>query len=306
MPVPAPSAWRWPASPGGRCPTSSGCATPGSTASIGSTGRTSTGARSCLDEPIADRETEAARREGAPPPARRDPPVGGAEIGVQLPGRDDQVVAAVEHLDSLTCRRGGVRRRRRRRADRRRGPPRTPAHSAQRACRWPGSGPVAPATAVASSRRSRRRRSRPPAAPGAGRRCSRRSCSRRRSGTGRRRGRGRVRVEAIAEVVDDVGGGRRADRDRSGWPTARRCHRRAVEQLRGRAGGPGTRSPTVSRPPVTTSSTRAAARDEHVSGPGQHVAASVAASRCEHRAAHRRARRRRRGGRSAGGRPGGP
>ena len=64
---------------------------------------------------------------------------------------------------------------------------------------------------------------------------------------------------------------------RTGLPTAPRCRSPNSARSARATGCDGTRTPTLSWPPVTTSDTRAARGRINVSGPGQNAAASFAA-----------------------------
>ena len=206
---------------------------------------------------------------------------------------------------AVALERGGLRRRRRR--------GRAPARPwrAGRVVRGqhPG-GPRRPAGRGQRRGRAAARRPRsgcrPGAAAAAGRWCSRRSCSRRRSGSGRRRGRrrgpgrgtARGRRRRGAAVVGLTRPKRFADGAATPSPVVASS---ALGQRVGRrpqpdgvaAAGDGVGHP--SRPRGSSS----------VSGPGQHAAASTAAAGGT-TAAQSRQPRRQRCGRSAGGRPAGP
>ena len=122
---------------------------------------------------------------------------------------------------------------------------------------------------------------RDPAGPenlGASSRCSRRSCSPRRSGSRRRRARRRARdrgdpprsSSTWAALVGLTWPNLFADGATTPPPKAS-----SMDVISGWA---GTRTATLSRPPVTSSSTRWPRRRSSVSGPGQHVAASTSAA----------------------------
>ena len=182
----------------------------------------------------------------------------------------------VEHGGTIAA----ARRSRRSAADavRRRARPRRAARSATPASPPPATGRWRrPARRRASARRPRRG-SRRGAAVAADRWCSRRSCSRRRPGSARRRARRRAPDRGTAPrsstTWSAVVGLTRPKRFADGAAIAR-CDRRSSSSVSGWA---GARRPTVSRPPVTTSGTRADRGSSSVSGPGQHAAASTSAA----------------------------
>ena len=144
---------------------------------------------------------------------------------------------------------------------------------------------------------------RPGAAPSAGRRCSRRWSTRRRPSRARRRAPGRRRRRGrrgrAAAVVGLTWPKRLAEGAAMPPPNAPSSPRAS--------GWAGTRTPTVARPPVTTSSTPGRRCEQE----GQRARASSASARAraagrDGRPPSRQLRRPPRGGRSAGGRPAGP
>ena len=171
-------------------------------------------------------------------------------------------------------------------------------------------GAPAPARARRAAEHARElaeRDARPGAAAPARRRRTRRSSTRCRPRRRRRRGSAPTRV---AEVVGDVRARSSARCGRSGSPTARRCRpagrRRRASSARA-TGCDGTRRPTVSWPPVTTSATPRRARQDQRqrSRPERGGEPRARPSGIVARPA-RELRRRRRGARSPDGRPGDP